>query len=55
MGEEVIPVDVISMCSANGDIVPLRMRMEDERHQLLRIDIEEIMSSKQIQLSLIHI
>lgn len=49
MGEEVIPVDVISMCSANGDILPLRMRMEDERHQLLRIDIEEIISSKQIQ------
>ena len=49
MGEHVHPVDVISMCSANGDILPLRLRMEDEEHQLLRIDIEEVISSKKIQ------
>ena len=49
MGEAIFPVDVISMCSANGDIVPLRLRMEDEAHQLLRIDIEEIISIKKIQ------
>ena len=49
MGEAIFPVDVISMCSANGDILPLRLRMEDESHQLLRIDIEEIVSSKKIQ------
>lgn len=49
MGEEIQPVDVISMCSANGDILPLRLRMEDEKHQLLRIDIEEIVSSKKLQ------
>ena len=45
----VCPVDVISMCSANGDIRPLRLRMEDEDHQLLRIDIDEVISSKQVQ------
>ena len=44
-----MPVDVISMCSANGDIRPLRLRMESEEHQLLRVDIDEIISSKQIQ------
>lgn len=49
MGDAICPVDVISMCSANGDILPLRLRMEDEHHQLLRIDIEEIISSKKIQ------
>ena len=49
MGDTIYPVDVISMCSANGDILPLRLRMEDEEHQLLRIDIEEIVSSKKIQ------
>ena len=49
MGDGIYPVDVISMCSANGDILPLRLRMEDEDHQLLRIDIEEIISSKEIQ------
>lgn len=49
MGAGVQPVDVISMCSANGDILPLRLRMEDEEHQLLRIDIQEVVSSKKIQ------
>ena len=49
MGESVCPVDVISMCSANGDILPLRLRMEDETHQLTIIDIKEVISSKKIQ------
>ena len=43
------PVDVISVCNADGSIKPLRLRMEDEDHQLLRIDIEEVISSKEIQ------
>ena len=43
------PVDVISMCSANGEIRPLRLRMESEDHQLLRVDIDEVISSKQVQ------
>ena len=43
------PVDVISVCSANGDIKHLRLRMEDEEHQLLRVDIHEIISMKPIQ------
>ena len=43
------PVDVISVCSANGDIRPLRFRMESQDHQLLCIDIDEVISSKQVQ------
>ena len=43
------PVDVISICSANGDIRPLRLRMESEDHQLMRVDIDEIVSSKPVQ------
>ena len=43
------PVDVISMCSAGGEIRPLRFRMEDEDHQLIRIDIDEVVSSRKIQ------
>lgn len=43
------PVDVISVCSADGSIRPLRLRMEDEEHQLLRIDIDEVISVKEIQ------
>lgn len=49
MDGTICPVDVISMCSANGDIRPLRFRMEDEDHQLLRVDIDEVVSSKRIQ------
>ena len=43
------PVDVISVCSASGDIRPLRLRMEDGEHQLLRIDIDEVISSKELK------
>lgn len=49
MEQTIFPVDVISMCSAGGEIRPLRMRLEDEEHQLLRIDIDEIVSVKYIQ------
>mgnify|MGYP007111699167 CR=1 FL=1 len=49
MEQKVCPVDVISVCNAQGEIRPLRLRMEDEQHQLLRIDIEEVISSKEIQ------
>lgn len=49
MEQTIFPVDVISMCSANGEIRPLRMRLEDDSHQLLRIDIDEVISIKYIQ------
>lgn len=42
------PVDVISVCSAGGEIRPLRLRLEDEQKQSVRIDIEEIVSTKQV-------
>ena len=43
------PVDVISVCSADGQIRPLRLRMETEDHQLLRVDIDEVISRKDVQ------
>ena len=43
------PVDVISVCSAGGHIRPLRLRLEDEDHQLMRIDIDEVVSVKPIE------
>lgn len=49
MEQRICPVDVISMCSASGDIRPLRFRMEDEKHQLLRVDIEEVISCRFVQ------
>jgi len=47
--QRICPVDVISMCSADGQIRPLRLRMEDEDRKLLRVDIDEVISVKQIQ------
>ena len=41
-------VDVISVCSANGEIRPLRLQLQDEQHQLLRINIDEVVSTKEI-------
>lgn len=49
MQQNICPVDVIAVCSADGEIRPLRFRMEDEKHQLLRVDIEEIVSTKLVQ------
>ena len=45
----VCPVDVICVCSASGEIRPLRLQMEDEEHRLLRVNIDEVISCKQVQ------
>ena len=49
MEQRICPVEVISICSADGQIRPLRLRMEDEDRKLLRVDIDEVISVKQIQ------
>ncbi len=49
MEQKICPVDVISVCSANGDIRPLRIRMENEEHHLMRVDIDEVVSMKPVQ------
>lgn len=49
MEQTLCPIDVISICSADGQIRPLRFRMEDESHQLIRVDVEEVISTRQIQ------
>lgn len=41
------PVDVISVCSASGQIRPLRLRLE-EAQQTVRVDIQEVVSTRQI-------
>lgn len=46
--DQIRPVDVISVCSAAGEIRPLRLRMEDEAHGILCINIDEIISMKPI-------
>ena len=49
MERKLCPVDVISVCSAGGDIRPLRLQMVDEEHQMLRVNIEEVVSSQDIE------
>ena len=49
MEQRMCPVDVISVCSASGELRPLRFRLEDDAHQLLRINIEEVISVQDIQ------
>ena len=49
MQQNICPVDVICVCSADGEIKPLRLRMEDEEHRLLRVDIDEVISVRPIQ------
>lgn len=46
MGSDMYPVDVISLCSNDGKIQPLRMRMDNSGSQKLRVDICEIIDSK---------
>ena len=41
-------VDVISVCTAAGEIRPLRMQLIDEEKQLLRVNIEEIVKTEEI-------
>lgn len=49
MQEKPRPVDVIAVCNADGSIRPLRFRMEDDAHQILRLDIDEVISTKKVQ------
>lgn len=49
MEKQAWPVDVISVCNMDGQIRPLRLRFEDESHQLLRINIDEVLSVREIQ------
>ncbi len=48
MEQNLCPVDVISVCSASGELKPLRLRMPDERQEFFRMDVEEILSTREI-------
>ena len=49
MVRKTCPVDVISVCSASGEIRPLRLRMEDEAHCLQTVSISQVVCAKPIQ------
>jgi len=48
MDQRIRPVDVISVCSASGELRPLRLRVAGDDAEMFRIDIEEILSTKEI-------
>lgn len=41
-------VDMISLCSADGQVLPLRFRVKNAVGELVRVDIDEIVSKKEI-------
>lgn len=46
---ENLPVEMISVCTVDGTITPLRFRMEDEGHMLQTIVIRQVICFKPIQ------
>ena len=42
------PVDVISVCNASGEIRPIRLQLCTAEQHKVRIDIEEVLSVKDI-------
>ena len=49
MGSRHSPVDVISVCTAEGEIRPLRLQFQDDQQQLFRVNIHEIVSKTEIE------
>lgn len=42
------PIDVIAMYGADGNIRPLRLRIEDENRQAFRINIDDVIKTTDI-------
>lgn len=39
-------VEMISLCNADGKVVPLRFRVRNENEEYVRIDVDEVISTK---------
>ena len=48
MDRTMYPVDVISVCNADGQIRPLRLRLEKKGQETIRIDIEDVLKVTEI-------
>ena len=48
MDRTMYPVDVISVCNADGEIRPLRLRLEKGEEEPVRIDITEVLKITEI-------
>ncbi len=42
------PVDMIALCSTDGNLVPIRFRFETEDHSMQTVTISEVVCSKQV-------
>ncbi len=42
-------IDMISVCSADGTVQPLRFRFEDEEHCRHRVNVLEILSCRELR------
>jgi len=48
MERTMYPVDVISVCNADGEMRPLRLRLEKDAQEAVRIDIEDVLKVTEI-------
>lgn len=49
-----IPVQLISSCSTLGELTPLRFRFENDEHKLETVDINQIISTKELKINGLH-
>lgn len=49
MVQGVCPADVICVCTASGDIRPLRVQIMDETQKIVRINIEKVISTQTLE------
>lgn len=49
MTQRICPADVISLCEADGQIRPLRVRFMDEEQLYRRLDVDQILCRDEIR------
>ena len=43
------PIEMLSVCGADGTLRPVRFRYEDEAHALETVQVSEVVSCKEVQ------
>lgn len=43
-----VPIQMLSLCGADGKMEPIRFRFEDEAHQMHTVKILEILDTRQV-------
>lgn len=49
-----IPIQLISSCSTLGNFTPLKFRFEDNAHNLITINISDILSTRERKFNGVH-